>query len=171
MFVNEVYAVGFHFKRNDLSFEQVCYFDIFVVKWTIAVQVLSDPVQRMIYDEIHGHALTAINPFIDDSGPKDHAFVDEFSCIGMFEFYFFLLIWIKLWCQVTTLLILAVSWDIILSLLIAASASFPLCEICSKLWFSLGLKFLIYTERDLNLLSETNNRGVNILVHGSHGCC
>uniref|UniRef100_A0A2C9WDQ7 J domain-containing protein n=1 Tax=Manihot esculenta TaxID=3983 RepID=A0A2C9WDQ7_MANES len=44
--------------------------------------VLSDPVQRMIYDEIHGYALTAINPFLDDSSPKDHAFVDEFSCIG-----------------------------------------------------------------------------------------
>ncbi|CAK7348131.1 unnamed protein product [Dovyalis caffra] len=44
--------------------------------------VLSDPLQRMIYDEIHGFALTAINPFFDDSSPKDHAFVDEFSCIG-----------------------------------------------------------------------------------------
>ena len=52
-------------------------------KWTIAVQVLSDPVQRMVYDEIHGYALTAVNPFVDDSSPKDHAFVDEFSCIGM----------------------------------------------------------------------------------------
>ncbi|KAF4381536.1 hypothetical protein F8388_021164 [Cannabis sativa] len=66
MFINEVYAVGFHFKRKDLSFKQV----------------LSDPVQRMIYDEIHGYALTAINPFFDDSSTKDHAFVDEFSCIG-----------------------------------------------------------------------------------------
>lgn len=44
--------------------------------------MLSDPVQRMVYDEIHGHALTAVNPFVDDSSPKDHAFVDEFSCIG-----------------------------------------------------------------------------------------
>ncbi|XP_010246441.1 PREDICTED: uncharacterized protein LOC104589728 [Nelumbo nucifera] len=44
--------------------------------------VLSDPVQRMVYDEIHGYALTAINPFMDDSNPKDHAFVDEFCCIG-----------------------------------------------------------------------------------------
>ncbi|XP_010274415.1 PREDICTED: uncharacterized protein LOC104609738 [Nelumbo nucifera] len=44
--------------------------------------VLSDPVQRMVYDEIHGYALMAINPFVDDSSPKDHAFVDEFSCIG-----------------------------------------------------------------------------------------
>ena len=52
---------------------------------TIAMQVLSDPVQRMIYDEIHGYALTAINPFLDDSCLKDLAFVDEFSCIGMFQ--------------------------------------------------------------------------------------
>lgn len=44
--------------------------------------VLSDPVQRMVYDEIHGYALTAINPFLDDTYPKDHVFVDEFSCIG-----------------------------------------------------------------------------------------
>lgn len=44
--------------------------------------VLSDPLQRMIYDEIHGFALTAMNPFFDDSSSKDHAFVDEFSCIG-----------------------------------------------------------------------------------------
>ncbi|KAM7495023.1 hypothetical protein LguiB_029632 [Lonicera macranthoides] len=44
--------------------------------------VLSDPVQRMVYDEIHGYALTAMNPFFDDSYPKDHVFVDEFSCIG-----------------------------------------------------------------------------------------
>ncbi|KAI4341130.1 hypothetical protein MLD38_025891 [Melastoma candidum] len=44
--------------------------------------VLSDPLQRIIYDEIHGYALTAINPFLDDSCPKDHVFVDEFSCIG-----------------------------------------------------------------------------------------
>ena len=45
-------------------------------------EVLSDPVQRMVYDEIHGYALTAINPFVDDSSTKDHVFVDEFSCIG-----------------------------------------------------------------------------------------
>lgn len=37
----------------------------------------------MVYDEIHGYALTAMNPFFDDSYPKDHVFVDEFSCIGM----------------------------------------------------------------------------------------
>ncbi|CAI9280003.1 unnamed protein product [Lactuca saligna] len=45
-------------------------------------EVLSDPAQRMVYDEIHGYALTARNPFFDDSSPKDHVFVDEFSCIG-----------------------------------------------------------------------------------------
>ncbi|MED6112832.1 hypothetical protein PIB30_065289 [Stylosanthes scabra] len=45
-------------------------------------EVLSDPVQRMVYDEIHGYSLTSINPFLNDSSPKDHAFVDEFSCIG-----------------------------------------------------------------------------------------
>lgn len=45
-------------------------------------EVLSDPVQRRVYDEIHGYSLTAINPFLDDSSPKDHVFVDEFSCIG-----------------------------------------------------------------------------------------
>lgn len=46
------------------------------------MQVLSDPIQRMIYDEIHGYSLTSINPFLDESSPKDHVFVDEFSCIG-----------------------------------------------------------------------------------------
>ncbi|KAJ0448182.1 putative 3Fe-4S ferredoxin, DnaJ domain, 4Fe-4S ferredoxin-type, iron-sulfur binding protein [Helianthus annuus] len=45
-------------------------------------EVLSDPAQRMVYDEIHGYALSAINPFLDDTYPKDHVFVDEFSCIG-----------------------------------------------------------------------------------------
>uniref|UniRef100_A0A0E0L4W8 J domain-containing protein n=1 Tax=Oryza punctata TaxID=4537 RepID=A0A0E0L4W8_ORYPU len=44
--------------------------------------VLSDPVQRAVYDEIHGYTATAINPFFDDSAPKDHVFVDEFTCIG-----------------------------------------------------------------------------------------
>lgn len=44
--------------------------------------VLSDPVQRMVYDEIHGYSLTATNPFLDDSSTRDHVFVDEFSCIG-----------------------------------------------------------------------------------------
>ena len=49
------------------------------------LQVLSDPVQRMVYDEIHGYALTAVNPFMDGSSTKDLAFVDEFSCIGTRE--------------------------------------------------------------------------------------
>ncbi|WVZ90371.1 hypothetical protein U9M48_036678 [Paspalum notatum var. saurae] len=44
--------------------------------------VLSDPVQRAVYDEIHGYTATAINPFFDESAPKDHVFVDEFTCIG-----------------------------------------------------------------------------------------
>ncbi|KAH0460377.1 hypothetical protein IEQ34_011040 [Dendrobium chrysotoxum] len=39
-------------------------------------EVLSDPVQRMIYDEIHGYALSAINPFFDDTAPKDHTFLE-----------------------------------------------------------------------------------------------
>ena len=38
----------------------------------------------MVYDEIHGYAVTATNPFLDDSSPKDHVFVDEFACIGKF---------------------------------------------------------------------------------------
>ncbi|KAE8701075.1 chaperone protein DnaJ-like isoform X2 [Hibiscus syriacus] len=41
---------------------------------------------RMVYDEIHGYAWTAINPFMDDSAPKDYVFVDEFSCIANFSF-------------------------------------------------------------------------------------
>lgn len=45
-------------------------------------EVLSDPVQRIIYDEIHGYSLRTVNPFLDDSQPTDHVFVDEFSCIG-----------------------------------------------------------------------------------------
>ncbi|KAG2287518.1 hypothetical protein Bca52824_047122 [Brassica carinata] len=46
------------------------------------VFVFSDPVQRMVCDEIRGYAVTATNPFLDDSSPKDHVFVDEFACIG-----------------------------------------------------------------------------------------
>ncbi|KAH7366256.1 hypothetical protein KP509_18G070000 [Ceratopteris richardii] len=45
-------------------------------------EVLSDPVQRMVYDEINGYSLTSTNPFLDVSRPRDHVFVDEFSCIG-----------------------------------------------------------------------------------------
>ncbi|OAE18598.1 hypothetical protein AXG93_1923s1540 [Marchantia polymorpha subsp. ruderalis] len=44
-------------------------------------EVLSDPEQRLIYDEINGYTLTAINPFRDSSAERDHAFVDEFTCI------------------------------------------------------------------------------------------
>ncbi|XP_047044737.1 chaperone protein dnaJ C76, chloroplastic-like isoform X1 [Lolium rigidum] len=44
--------------------------------------VLTDPVQRAVYDELHGYAATAANPFFDDSAPKDQVFVDEFTCIG-----------------------------------------------------------------------------------------
>ena len=52
-------------------------------KWK---QVLTDPIQRAVYDEIHGYAATATNPFLDDSTPRDHVFVDEFSCIGSDDF-------------------------------------------------------------------------------------
>lgn len=63
----------------------VIHFNL-TIKMGCGLQVLSDPIQRMIYDEIHGYALTAINPFFDDTAPKDHAFVDEFSCIGKIRF-------------------------------------------------------------------------------------
>uniref|UniRef100_A0A0D3BZN1 J domain-containing protein n=3 Tax=Brassica TaxID=3705 RepID=A0A0D3BZN1_BRAOL len=43
---------------------------------------INDVYERMVYDEIHGYAVTATNPFLDDSSPKDHVFVDEFACIG-----------------------------------------------------------------------------------------
>ncbi|KAG0585150.1 hypothetical protein KC19_3G262100 [Ceratodon purpureus] len=46
-------------------------------------EVLSDPEQRMVYDEINGYALTSVNPFLNPRGQeRDHAFVDEFTCIG-----------------------------------------------------------------------------------------
>ncbi|KAL2651990.1 hypothetical protein R1flu_020118 [Riccia fluitans] len=45
-------------------------------------EVLSDPDQRLIYDEINGYTLTAINPFEDPNAEKEYAFVDEFTCIG-----------------------------------------------------------------------------------------
>jgi hypothetical protein len=50
--------------------------------------VLSDPVQRAVYDEIHGYTATATNPFFDDSAPKDQVFVDEFTCIGTDIFWY-----------------------------------------------------------------------------------
>ena len=63
-----------------------CWVFVFIYsKLIVAVEVLSDPIQRMIYDDIHGYSLTSINPFLDDSSPKDHVFVDEFSCIGTFS--------------------------------------------------------------------------------------
>ncbi|KAL5707466.1 hypothetical protein ACHQM5_018365 [Ranunculus cassubicifolius] len=63
------------FNENDPEINNFCMFinEIY--------EVLSDPVQRMVYDDIHGYSLTATNPFLDDSSTKDHAFVDEFSCI------------------------------------------------------------------------------------------
>uniref|UniRef100_A0A0D6R8N4 J domain-containing protein n=1 Tax=Araucaria cunninghamii TaxID=56994 RepID=A0A0D6R8N4_ARACU len=45
-------------------------------------EILSDPVQRKVYDEINGYSLRTVNPFLDDSQPRDHVFVDEFTCIG-----------------------------------------------------------------------------------------
>ena len=45
-------------------------------------QVLSDPDMRAIYDEMNGYAATGVNPFSDTRHERDHAFVDEFSCIG-----------------------------------------------------------------------------------------
>ncbi|XP_020098883.1 uncharacterized protein LOC109717480 [Ananas comosus] len=64
------------FSGNDPDVTNFCMFvnEVYTV--------LSDPMQRMVYDEIHGYAATAINPFLDDSPPKDHTFVDEFCCIG-----------------------------------------------------------------------------------------
>lgn len=45
-------------------------------------EVLSDPEQRIVYDEINGFAPTSANPFLTTNQERDHAFVDEFSCIG-----------------------------------------------------------------------------------------
>eukprot|EP00850_Spirogloea_muscicola_P021824 SM000263S09811 [mRNA] locus=s263:113823:116376:- [translate_table: standard] len=45
-------------------------------------EVLSDPEMRMVYDEINGYNLTAVNPFVDTRHERNLAFVDEFSCIG-----------------------------------------------------------------------------------------
>ncbi|XP_002994240.2 chaperone protein dnaJ C76, chloroplastic [Selaginella moellendorffii] len=45
-------------------------------------EVLSDPEQRMVYDEINGYALTSKNPFLSVTCTKDRVFVDEVSCIG-----------------------------------------------------------------------------------------
>jgi ferredoxin len=77
-FINEVYEVVSFFDIFNFILEKFVV-SIFL---TIAVQVLSDPIQRSVYDDIHGYSFTSINPFVDDSSPKDHVFVDEFSCIG-----------------------------------------------------------------------------------------
>ncbi|XLS81206.1 hypothetical protein HN51_047037, partial [Arachis hypogaea] len=42
---------------------------------------------RKVNDEIHGYSLTSMNPFVDDSSPKDHAFVDEFSYIESMKLF------------------------------------------------------------------------------------
>jgi DnaJ-class molecular chaperone len=80
-FINEVYEVVSFFDIFNFILEKFVV-SIFL---TIAVQVLSDPIQRRVYDDIHGYSFTSINPFVDDSSPKDHVFVDEFSCIGNFK--------------------------------------------------------------------------------------
>jgi len=82
-FINEVYEVV-----SFLDILNIIMLKKFVVSsfLTFLFQVLSDPVQRRVYDDIHGYSLTSINPFMDDSSPKDHVFVDEFSCIGTFNF-------------------------------------------------------------------------------------
>ena len=85
MFINEIYEVCSS-TFNSLFVKEsvcVCFFFCLWSNMSREAQVLSDPIQRMVYDEIHGYSLTAINPFLDDTSPKDHAFVDEFSCIGM----------------------------------------------------------------------------------------
>eukprot|EP00897_Mesotaenium_endlicherianum_P005596 jgi/Mesen1/5064/ME000252S04178 len=51
--------------------------------WQIwLLQVLSDPEMRIMYDEINGYAASATNPFLSSDQERDHAFVDEFVCIG-----------------------------------------------------------------------------------------
>ena len=82
-FINEVYGVCFP-KRVILFLHDIRFWSHKICIKLGCVQVLSDPVQRMVYDEIHGYSLTAVNPFMDDSSPRDHVFVDEFSCIGVF---------------------------------------------------------------------------------------
>jgi hypothetical protein len=66
----------------------VCFKNLYAkLTWARDWQVLTDPIQRAVYDEIHGYAATATNPFFDDSAPRDHVFVDEFSCIGIINYY------------------------------------------------------------------------------------
>lgn len=45
-------------------------------------EVLSDPEARAVYDEIQGYSAAGSNPFLDTEAARDHAFVDEYSCIG-----------------------------------------------------------------------------------------
>ena len=84
MFINEVYSVRaiMHAACKMFSFcSEICHCT--ELTWGVEGQVLSDPAQRAVYDEIHGYTTTAINPFFDDSAPKDQVFVDEFTCIGI----------------------------------------------------------------------------------------
>lgn len=62
----------------------ICLFHRLVLKGIshLVLQVLSDPEQRIVYDEINGFAPTSANPFLISHQERDHAFVDEFSCIG-----------------------------------------------------------------------------------------
>jgi ferredoxin len=45
-------------------------------------ETLRHPEQRAAYDAIMGISGDALNPFNDDSFPRNQVFVDEFSCIG-----------------------------------------------------------------------------------------
>jgi hypothetical protein len=85
MFINEVYSVRatsqFFTFTQFLFCSEICHCT--ELTWGVEEQVLSDPAQRAVYDEIHGYTATAINPFFDDSAPKDQVFVDEFTCIGI----------------------------------------------------------------------------------------
>ncbi|KAH9615406.1 hypothetical protein KSS87_003318 [Heliosperma pusillum] len=90
-FADDYYAVLGLIKKAYYNCMKSCHPDLsgdtpettnFCIFINDVYSVLSDPVQRMVYDEIHGYSLTAINPFLDDSSPRDHVFVDEFSCIG-----------------------------------------------------------------------------------------
>ncbi|KAL8115047.1 hypothetical protein AgCh_021756 [Apium graveolens] len=68
-------------KKTYYNFMKSCHLDLsgndadttnFCMFINEVYTVLSDLVQRMVYDEIHGYALTATKPFLDDSYPKDH---------------------------------------------------------------------------------------------------
>lgn len=79
----------FRYNEEDLYFcsdFSVCCLSLALwlslVVWHCELQVLSDPEQRMVYDEINGYALTSRNPFLNSAQERDHVFVDEFTCIG-----------------------------------------------------------------------------------------